>query len=60
MSPARALTALAVPSLRDDELENLDDIRLDAMQVDRGRYALLLGFGNDIYFGIETTSRWAL
>jgi len=46
----RALTALAVPSLRDDELENLDDIRLDAMQVDRGRYALLLGFGNDIYF----------
>lgn len=43
-------TGLASPSLSSQELENLDDRRLDAMRVDPGRYGLMAGVGNDIYF----------
>ncbi|MDG1483999.1 MAG: hypothetical protein P8R54_30690 [Myxococcota bacterium] len=42
--------ALIAPALSAAELENLEDQRLDAMQVDPGRYGLMAGFGNDIYF----------
>jgi hypothetical protein len=38
------------PSLSDDEIENLDDHRLDSMEVDPGRYGIVVGFGNDLYF----------
>jgi hypothetical protein len=42
--------ALVSPSLSLLEVENLEDARLAAMQVDPGRYGLTAGFGNDIYF----------
>jgi hypothetical protein len=42
--------ALFAPALTEVELDNLEDARLDAMQVDPGRYGLLLGVGNDLYF----------
>ena len=50
------LTALEVgsaifsPSLSQAEIDNLNDVRLDAMKVDPGRYGLMLGLGNDLYF----------
>ncbi|MCP4809137.1 MAG: hypothetical protein GY913_13020 [Proteobacteria bacterium] len=43
-------SGLASPALTDKEIENLDDRRLDAMQVDPGRYNVMAGIGNDIYF----------
>ncbi len=45
-----AAGALLSPALTETEVANLDDVRLDAMQVDTGRYGLMAGFGNDIYF----------
>ncbi len=42
--------AVASPALTDEEIENLEDERLDAMAVDPGRYGLMAGVGNDIYF----------
>lgn len=45
------LKALVTGSLSDDELENLEDQRLPGMEIDRGRYALLVGLSNDVYFG---------
>ncbi|MEZ4316666.1 MAG: hypothetical protein R3F61_04160 [Myxococcota bacterium] len=50
MRPGRVLSAIFSPSLTEKEIENLDDARLDAMQVDPGRYGLMVGFGNDLYF----------
>ena len=41
---------LLSPSLTRKEVATLDDRRLDAMQVDTGRYGLMLGLGNDLYF----------
>lgn len=38
------------PQLSQDEIDNLDRHRLDAMRVDQGRYGVLVGFGNDLYF----------
>jgi hypothetical protein len=38
------------PALREEEISNLDRTRLDAMAVDPGRYGLVAGFGNDLYF----------
>ena len=51
--------AIFSPRLTDIEIDNLDSARLDAMTVDRGRYGLMLGFGNDIYFkqGLFVTPR---
>ena len=43
-------SSILSPALLQDEIDNLDDARLDSMQVDPGRYGVLLGFGNDIYF----------
>jgi len=42
--------AVVSPTLTDDELENLEEVRLDAMEVDPARYGILVGFGNEIYF----------
>ena len=50
MKPGKVVSSIIAPALTDDEIENLEDNRLDAMQTDRGRYGILVGFGNDIYF----------
>lgn len=50
LRPGQVAGALIGPRLSDAEIENLDGARLDAMQIDRGRYGLLAGFGNDLYF----------
>ena len=42
--------ALLSPTLTRTELNNLEDRRLDAMQVDTGRYGVMVGIGDDIYF----------
>lgn len=42
--------AIFSPSLSQDEIDNLDDARLAAMAVDAGRYNVMLGIGNDLYF----------
>lgn len=42
-------SALSSPTMSDAEIENLEDRRLDAMQVDTGRYGIMAGVGNDIY-----------
>jgi len=41
--------AIFSPLLTETELDNLEDQRLAAMQVDSGRYGLMAGVGNDIY-----------
>jgi len=38
------------PALSEDELANLDDLRLPAMQIDPMRYGLFAGLGADLYF----------
>ena len=43
------LKAIVSGRLSDAEIENLEDDRLPGMEIDRGRYALLVGIGNDIY-----------
>lgn len=50
MRPREVAGALASPFLTDSEIEQLDERRLDAMQVDSGRYGLMVGVGDDIYF----------
>jgi hypothetical protein len=62
MKPGQVAAALFSPALTQIEIDNLDDERLDAMAVDPGRYGLLLGFGNDIYFeqGIFLSPRMML
>lgn len=42
--------ALVSPALSQAEIDNLEDERLDAMQVDPGRYNVMAGLGDDIYF----------
>ena len=44
------LKAIVSGSLSGAELENLEDERLPGMEIDPGRYGLLVGLGNDIYF----------
>lgn len=51
LKPGQILSGSLSPVLRDDELANLQDARLDAMQVDPERYGLVAGFANDLYFG---------
>lgn len=41
--------ALLSPGLTETEIDNLDERRLDAMEVDPLRFALMAGFGDDIY-----------
>lgn len=38
------------PGLTETEIENLDGVRLGAMAVDRARYNVMVGIGNDVYF----------
>jgi hypothetical protein len=44
------ITAVFSPMLSESELELLEERRLDAMQVDTGRYGLFLGVGDELYF----------
>jgi hypothetical protein len=50
MKAGKVFTAVLSPSLTQAEFDNLDDRRLDGMQVDSGRYGLMIGLGNDLYF----------
>jgi hypothetical protein len=42
--------AIFAPSMSQKEVDNLEVGRLPAMEIDRGRYSLLVGFSLDIYF----------
>ena len=42
--------AIVAPSMSTKEIDNLDDVRLPAMEVDPARYGVLVGLGDDIYF----------
>jgi hypothetical protein len=46
----QTMGAIFSPALSRRELDNLEDARLDAMAVDRGRYGVVAGFGNELYF----------
>lgn len=48
--PGDVALAIISPRLGDAEVNNLEAGRLPAMQLDRGRYNLLLGFNLDLYF----------
>lgn len=50
MKIREGFAAVFSPSLTEAELDNLDGKRLDAMQIDPGRYGLMIGLGNDLYF----------
>jgi hypothetical protein len=50
MRPREVAGAILSPFLTETEVEQLEDRRLDAMQVDLGRYGLMVGVGDDIYF----------
>ncbi len=50
MKPGKVITAILSPRLSEDEVDNMDNARLDAMKMDTGRYGLMAGFGNDVYF----------
>ncbi|MFZ5479438.1 MAG: hypothetical protein ACOZNI_21920 [Myxococcota bacterium] len=50
MKAGEVFGAVLSPALTEAELDNLEDRRLDAMQVDTGRYGLTVGLGNDLYF----------
>ncbi len=62
LSPGKSLEAFFSPTLSATEIENLDGNRREAMQVDPGRYGLMLGFGNDLYFkqGLFLSPRFQL
>lgn len=49
MKVREAAAALFSPTMTEDELDNLEDKRLDAMEVDPGRYGLVVGIGDDLY-----------
>lgn len=48
-TPGQVLTAILAPALSADEIDNLEEARLDGMQVDPGRYGVLVGLGDDLY-----------
>lgn len=51
MRPGQVGAAIFSPILTEIEIANLDDEeRRAAMQTDLGRYGLMVGFGNDVYF----------
>ncbi len=50
MKPGEVFGAVLSPTLTQAELDNLEARRLDAMQVDAGRYGVMVGLGNDLYF----------
>ncbi len=59
LSARQVFQALVFPSLLDEEIANLEEARLDAMAVDPGRYTVMAGFTNDVYFarGVFVTPR---
>ena len=54
--------AVINPTLTQTEIDNLDDNRLTSMATDPGRYGVMLGMGNDIYFkqGVYVSPRFML
>jgi len=50
MSAGQVGEAIFSPTITELEIDNLEEERLDAMEIDAGRYGLLAGFGNDLYF----------
>lgn len=50
LAPGAVAEALVAPSLSDAEVDNLEAARLGGMEVDRGRYGLVAGIGNELYF----------
>ena len=50
MKAGKVFSSILSPSLSQDEIDTLDDRRPDSMQVDSGRYGLMVGVGNDLYF----------
>lgn len=50
MKAREIVGALVSPTITEAELSNLEETRLDAMQVDPARYGVFVGIGNDIYF----------
>ncbi|MFT4623604.1 MAG: hypothetical protein ACI8PZ_002260 [Myxococcota bacterium] len=50
MTPGQVFGAILNPGLTDIEIRNLEGARLDAMEVDRLRYGIMAGLGNDLYF----------
>jgi hypothetical protein len=50
MKPGEVGSAIFSPTITDIEITNLDEERLEAMQIDSGRYGLMLGLCNDLYF----------
>ena len=50
MSVGQVVGAVFSPALTDREVDNLEAIRVPGMHIDRGRYGIMGGFGNDVYF----------
>lgn len=50
LKTGEVLAAVFSPVLSQAEVDNLEDRRPAAMQVDSGRYGVMIGVGNDIYF----------
>jgi len=50
LRPGQVFQSILAPNLQPEEIENLEDARLAAMQIDPARYAIMAGFSNDIYF----------
>jgi hypothetical protein len=62
MTPGQVLTSIISPTLSATEITNLEPARLPAMEIDQGRYGVLLGLGDDLYFesGFFLSPRWML
>ncbi len=50
LRPSEVAGAVLSPTLSQAEIDNLEGVRKDAMEVDPGRYGLVAGVGNDLYF----------
>jgi hypothetical protein len=50
LNAGEVVGAILSPALSQKEVDNLEVGRLPAMQIDRGRYSVLLGFTLDLYF----------
>ena len=49
LRPGQVATNIVSPTLSQEEIDNLEPVRPDGMEIDPGRYGLLVGFGNDMY-----------
>ncbi len=50
LSRTQVLESIIAPTMSTEEVDNLDDSRLPGMKIDPGRYGVMLGLGNDLYF----------